>query len=143
MHSTRATSNIHKLHPLPEKNRLGRSADFLHSGTGCIENSRARSMIDFFGRFQPEFFRTSTVRSEKFNHDFNHDFLHGGITSIKATTDSSSMATVLFKERRVLFFQSLRSRHRGQTLAGRHDRASRWLDRQRKIANKVTFLKRC
>jgi len=70
--------NIHKLHPLPEKIGLGRSADFLHSGTGYIENSRARSMIDFFGRFQPEFFRTSTVRSEKFNHDFNHDFLHSG-----------------------------------------------------------------
>ena len=39
--------NIHKLHPLPEKIGLGRSADFLHSGTGYIENSRVRSMIDF------------------------------------------------------------------------------------------------
>jgi len=47
MHSTRAT-NIHKLHPLPEKKiRLGRSADYLHSGTGYIENSRVRAMIDF------------------------------------------------------------------------------------------------
>jgi len=27
--------NIHKLHPLPEKIGLG-SADFLHSGTGCV-----------------------------------------------------------------------------------------------------------
>jgi len=26
--------NIHKLHQLPEKIGLGRSADFLHSGTG-------------------------------------------------------------------------------------------------------------
>jgi len=40
--------NIHKLHPLPEKIGLGRSPDFLmHSGTGHIENSRVRSMIDF------------------------------------------------------------------------------------------------
>ena len=39
--------NIHKLHPLPEKVGLGRSAEFLHSGTGCIENSGVRSMIDF------------------------------------------------------------------------------------------------
>jgi len=41
--------NIHMLHPLPEKKiGLGRSADFLHSGTGYIENSRVRrSMIDF------------------------------------------------------------------------------------------------
>jgi len=29
--------SIHKLHPLPEKIGLGRSADFLHSGTGYIE----------------------------------------------------------------------------------------------------------
>ena len=40
--------NIHKLHPLTEKNRLGRRlgrcADFLHSGTGYIENSRVRSL---------------------------------------------------------------------------------------------------
>jgi len=36
--------NILKLNPFPEKNRL---ADFLHSGTGYIENSRVRSMIDF------------------------------------------------------------------------------------------------
>ena len=28
--------NIHKLHPLPEKIGLGRSADFLHSGTTRI-----------------------------------------------------------------------------------------------------------
>ena len=47
MHSMRAT-NIHKLHPLPEKKiGLGRSANFLHSGTGYIENSCVRSMIDF------------------------------------------------------------------------------------------------
>ena len=26
--------NIHKLHPLPQKIDLGRSAEFLHSGTG-------------------------------------------------------------------------------------------------------------
>ena len=39
--------NIHKLHPLPEKSALGRSADFLHSGTGYIENSHVRSMIAF------------------------------------------------------------------------------------------------
>jgi len=39
--------NIHKLHPLREKIGLGRSADFLHSGTGYMENSRVRSMIDF------------------------------------------------------------------------------------------------
>ena len=38
--------NIHKLHSLPEKIGLGRSSDFLHSGTGYIENSRVRSMID-------------------------------------------------------------------------------------------------
>ena len=29
--------NIHKLHQLPEKIGLGRSADFLHSGAGYIE----------------------------------------------------------------------------------------------------------
>jgi len=28
--------NIHKLHPLPEKNGLGRSVDFLHSGTPLL-----------------------------------------------------------------------------------------------------------
>jgi len=39
--------NIHKLPPLPEKMGLGRSAEFLHSGTGYIENSRVRCMIDF------------------------------------------------------------------------------------------------
>ena len=39
--------NIHELHPLPKNNRLGRSADFLDSGTGYIENSRVRSIIDF------------------------------------------------------------------------------------------------
>jgi len=39
--------NIHKLHPLPEIIGLGRSADFLHSGTGYIENSHVRSIIDF------------------------------------------------------------------------------------------------
>jgi len=39
--------DIHKLHPLPEKIGFGRSADFLHSATGYIENSRVRSMIDF------------------------------------------------------------------------------------------------
>ena len=39
--------NIHKLHPLPEKIGLGRSADVLHSGNGYIENSRVRSVIDF------------------------------------------------------------------------------------------------
>ena len=35
--------NMHKLHPLPEKNRLG---PLCHSGTGYIENSRVHSMID-------------------------------------------------------------------------------------------------
>ena len=40
--------NIHKLHPLPEKKiGLGRSDDFLHSGTGYIENSHVHSVIDF------------------------------------------------------------------------------------------------
>jgi len=38
---------IHKLHPLPEKIGLVLSADFMHSGTGYIEISRVRSMIDF------------------------------------------------------------------------------------------------
>ena len=47
--------NIHKLHPLPEKIGLSRSADFLHSGTGYIENSRVRSMIDFFADFSQNF----------------------------------------------------------------------------------------
>ena len=68
--------NIHKLHPLPEKIGLGRSTDFLHSGTGYVENSRVRSVIDFFCWFHSEFFRTSTARPEKFNHDFSRDFLH-------------------------------------------------------------------
>ena len=65
--------NIHKLHPLPEKIGLGRSADFLHSGTGYIEDSCVRSMINFLpisvGIFQNE-------RSGKFNHDFNHENRH-------------------------------------------------------------------
>jgi len=39
--------NVHKLHPLPEKIGMGRSADFLHSATGYIEKSRVRSIIDF------------------------------------------------------------------------------------------------
>jgi len=42
--------NIHKFHPLPQKNRLG-SADFLHNGTGYIEKSRVRSIIDLFADF--------------------------------------------------------------------------------------------
>ena len=50
---------------------MGRSIDFLHSGTGYIENSRVRSIIDFCCRFQSEFFRTSTA-PEKYNHDFLH-----------------------------------------------------------------------
>jgi len=44
-------SSIH----LPKKIGLGRSADFLHSGTGYIENSRVRSMIDFFADFSRNF----------------------------------------------------------------------------------------
>ena len=47
--------NIHKLNPLPEKIDLGRFADFLHSGIGYIENSRVRSMIDFFADFSQNF----------------------------------------------------------------------------------------
>ena len=47
--------NIHKLHTLPEKIGFGRSADFLHRGTGCIENSRVRSMIDFLADFSQNF----------------------------------------------------------------------------------------
>jgi len=40
--------NIHKLCThFPKKIGLGRSADFLHSGTGYIENSHVRSMIAF------------------------------------------------------------------------------------------------
>jgi len=34
---------------------LGRSADFLHSGKGYIENSRVRSMIDFLADFSHNF----------------------------------------------------------------------------------------
>jgi len=63
--------NIHKLHPHPEKISLG-SADFLHSGTGYIEIA-VFVLLLIFCRFQSEFFRTSTARSEKFNHDFNHE----------------------------------------------------------------------
>ena len=37
--------NIHKLHPLPEKIGLRRSADFLHIGTGYIENSHVRFVL--------------------------------------------------------------------------------------------------
>jgi len=47
--------NIHKLHPLPEKIGFGRSADFLHSGTGYIENSRVRSIVDFCADFSQNF----------------------------------------------------------------------------------------
>jgi len=47
--------NILKLNQFPEKIGLGRSADFLHSGTGYIENSRVRSMIDFFADFSQNF----------------------------------------------------------------------------------------
>jgi len=61
--------NIHKLHPLLEKIGLGRSADFLHSGTGYIENSRVRSMIAFL---------PISVRIFQNEHDFNHNFLHSG-----------------------------------------------------------------
>ena len=40
--------NIHKLHPLPEKNRLGPICRFSAQwNCGYIENSRVRSMIDF------------------------------------------------------------------------------------------------
>jgi len=75
--------NIHKLHPLPENIGLGRSADFLHSGTGYIENSRVRSMIDFFADFTQNFSEPVTLKKPclfhvDFNHDFNHDFLHSG-----------------------------------------------------------------
>ena len=47
--------NIHKLHPLPEKIGLGRSADFLHSGTGYIEIA-VFALLLIFCRFQSEFF---------------------------------------------------------------------------------------
>jgi len=48
--------NIHKLHPYyPKKIGLGRYADFMHSGTGYIENNRVRSMIDFFADFSQNF----------------------------------------------------------------------------------------
>ena len=93
--------NIYKLHPLAEKIGLGRSADFLHSGTGYIENSRVRSVIDFFADFSQNFserallvLKNSTtiifnhenrhsgtgyiekaVFVPDFNHDFNHHFL--------------------------------------------------------------------
>ena len=92
--------NIHKLHPLPEKIGLGRSADFLHSGTGYIENSRVRSMIDFFADFSQNCSErvllvvknSITISITKigvvepvtlkkpclFHVDFNHDFLHSG-----------------------------------------------------------------
>jgi len=51
---------------------LGRSADFLHSGTGYIENSPVRSMIDFFADFRQNFSERAllVLKSEKFNHDF-------------------------------------------------------------------------
>jgi len=89
--------------PLPEKIGLGRSADFLHSGTGNIEN--VRSIIDFFlADFNQNFSERAllvlknsvTISVTKidivepvtlkkpclfhadFNHDFNHDFLHSG-----------------------------------------------------------------
>jgi len=39
----------------PKKIGLGRSADFLHSGTGYTENSRVRSMIDCFADFSQIF----------------------------------------------------------------------------------------
>jgi len=74
--------NMQKLHPLPEKIGLGRSAEFLHSGTGYIENRRVRSMTDFC-RFQSEFFRTSTGRSEKSNYDFNDENRHSGTGDIE------------------------------------------------------------
>jgi len=70
--------NIHKLHPVPGKIGLVALPIFLHSGTGYIENSRVRSMIDFFADFSQNFSETSTAPSEKSNHDFNHDFLHSG-----------------------------------------------------------------
>jgi len=44
--TARARHNISSTH-FPKTIGLGRSADFLHSGTGYIENSRVRSMIDF------------------------------------------------------------------------------------------------
>jgi len=69
--------NIHKLHPLPEKNRLIGSAGFLHRGTGHMEIA-VFVLLLIFCRFRSECFRTSTGRSEKYNHDFNHDFLHSG-----------------------------------------------------------------
>jgi len=47
--------NIHTLHPLPEKIGLDRCADFLHSGTGYIQNSRVRSIIDFCADFSHSF----------------------------------------------------------------------------------------
>ena len=80
--------NIHKLHLLPEKIGLGRSADFLHSGTGYVENSRVRSMSDFLPisvRIFSE--RSSSAHYEKFNHDFNHDFLHSGTPLLSNSFD--------------------------------------------------------
>jgi len=46
--------NIHKLHPLPEKIGLGRSADFLHSGTGYTEKA-VFIPCRFQSRFQSRF----------------------------------------------------------------------------------------
>jgi len=51
--------NIHKLHPLPEKIGLG-SADFLHSGTGCVA---VFVLILIFCRFQSKFFRIWKIQS--------------------------------------------------------------------------------
>ena len=74
--------NIHKLHPYyPKKIGLGRYADFMHSGTGYIENNRVHVLLIFF-RFQSEFFRTSTARAEKLNHDFDHEDRHSGTSYI-------------------------------------------------------------
>jgi len=56
--------NIHKLHPLPENIGLSRSTDFLHSGTGYVENSRVRSVIDFFPDFSQNL-RQSRFQSRK------------------------------------------------------------------------------
>ena len=52
--------NIQKLHPLPEKNIGLGSADFLHSGTGCIEKA-----VFVPSRFQSRFQSTMPERQRQ------------------------------------------------------------------------------
>ena len=84
--------NIHKLHPLPEKNRLGLFRFSAQWNRGYTEIAVFVLWL-IFCRFQSEFFRMITALSEIFSRDFNHDFLHSGAPPLRHVERKRPAAT--------------------------------------------------